>query len=75
MTVLFCFNLYQILKDMPWINGWNETYAYDFCTRAIMEDNAGKACRKLPNVDFNSSIENCVQDIQVSVLFAAELLF
>ena len=75
MNILHIINLINITKDIPWINGWNESYANDFCTQAILGDTAGKVCSKLSNVDFNSSIANCVKDIQVRIVLILNIIY
>lgn len=62
-----CENQPEPEVDTSWKNGWNETSANQACNDYFNQQwEIFSACSELSNVDANSSITNCVLNIQVS---------
>ena len=59
---------------MTWHNGWTEAKASDFCHKQILETPTGQKCSQFENVDYDSSVEGCVEDIRVAY-FQTELCY
>ena len=61
-------------QDISWKNGWNETSANKACNDYFhQQSELFSACSELSNVDANSSITNCILNIQVCFYYTMNI--